>query len=94
MLPDKFGLAFCFGLYLFFVIFGLMSRQDIMVILRHLTETGKRKQGKPRLIRPYSFSTELSGSFTCPVNSTDTWDLGFKVSSEGPGLAGDRTRKH
>ena len=27
---------------------------------------------------PYSFSNEPSGSFTCPVYSTDTWDLGLK----------------
>ena len=27
---------------------------------------------------PYSFSNDPSGSFTCPVNSTDTWDLGLK----------------
>ena len=28
--------------------------------------------------KPYSFSKEPSGSFTCPVYSTDTWDLGLK----------------
>jgi len=27
---------------------------------------------------PYSFLKEPSGSFTCPVNSTDTWDFGLK----------------
>ena len=46
---------------------------------------------KPVLICPYSFSTEICASFTCPVESTDTWDLGFKVSSEGLGPAGDHT---
>ena len=27
---------------------------------------------------PYSFSNDPSGSFTCPVHSTDKWDLGLK----------------
>ena len=27
---------------------------------------------------PYSFSNQLSGSFTCPVCSNDTWDLDLK----------------
>ena len=28
---------------------------------------------------PYSFSNEPSGSFTCRVYSTDTWDLGLSL---------------
>ena len=28
---------------------------------------------------PYSFSNDPPGSFTCPVYSTYTWDLGLKT---------------
>ena len=37
---------------------------------------------------PYSFSKELSGSYTCQVYSTGTWGPLFKVSSERHGPAG------
>ena len=40
---------------------------------------GSRYRGTREM--PFSFSNEPSGSFTCPVYSTDTWDLG-KFSSE------------
>ena len=60
----------CFELRLFLPAFGLIGRpreRDADTFLPVTTRA-----------MPYSFSNEPSGSFTCPVYSTDTWDLDLK----------------
>jgi len=48
------------------------------ILWSNWTSKGEGSGHRETKAMSYSFMTELSGSFTCPVYSTDTWDLGLQ----------------
>ena len=64
----------CLGL--FFCFFNLRHFLPVLWTNGTSQTEGSRYRGTWSVL--YSFSNELSSSFTCPLYSTDIWDLGLK----------------